>query len=245
MTETDSLNLPDDVKETLSEKEIENTQDYVDNYQLENLFMNQLKSENIVASNQMLNHLIKINQSKLAKNELQEKKYRLVSLITVITRAAIKQGCTPNLAYRLSDQLIQKMDAIEHSREFSTFLKSLILEFSVLLQTRGTKYNSEVVNTAIEYISRNLYQPISNEDIANYVGVNTNYLSSIFKKETNIALHQYLLEARVNEAQYLLSHTDIAFKDISEILQFSNQSHFGKIFKSKTMYTPKEFRILF
>lgn len=219
--------------------------DFLDNYQLENFFMNQLKSDNLAALNKLVNNLIQINQTTLSRDKLQEKKYRLVSLITLLTRASIKQGCAPNLAYRLSDQLIQKMDEIEEVHKISPFLNYLILEFSILLQTRATIYTSEIVNKAIEFVSRNLYQPINNEDIADYVSVHPAYLSSLFKKETNTSLRQFIINERINEAQYLLSNTEISLKDISEILHFSNQSHFGKLFKEKTYYTPKEFRILF
>lgn len=217
----------------------------MDNYQLESHFIRELFSGEKKNISKLLQTLNRANQTTLSKNPLQEKKYRLVSLITLMTRATIQKGGAPNLAYRLSDELIQKLDAIDYSSQLPHFIELMISEFSIFIRKDATFYPSEVVNQATEFIARNLYEPITNEDIAEYVGAHPVYLSSQFKKITGIGLHQYLLEAKVNEAKYLLTQRNLSFKDISAILYFSNQSHFSKVFKQITTYTPKEFRAFF
>lgn len=223
----------------------EDSHDFVDNYQLEKIFINQLKSNDLIALNKILQSLTKINRTPLSNDKMQEKKYRLVSLITLLTRGAIKFGCSPNIAYRLSDQMIQKLDMLQTEKDINVFLSAMVNEFYLLTQTRSARYDSEVVNKACEYIYRNLYEKITNSAIANEADVHPSYLSSVFKKITGTSLRQFIIDARIDEAKYLLSYTELPFKEISERLHFSNQSYFGKLFKEKTTYTPKEFRILF
>lgn len=226
-------------------KTTKQSQDFLDNYQLEKIFSKQLKKGDTIALNQLLSSMVKINDSQLSANKLTEQKYHLVSLITLMTRSAIQYGCHPNVAYPLSDKLILKMDGLTDEREVKAFRIYIINELSILIRTRSTRYSSEVANLAAEFIQRNLYEKIQQSDIADYASVHPNYLSSAFKKATGSSLHQFLINARIDEAKYLLSYTELSLKEISEELCFSNQSHFCKLFKAQTAYTPKEFRILF
>ncbi|WP_425270542.1 AraC family transcriptional regulator [Ligilactobacillus ubinensis] len=58
-------------------------------------------------------------------------------------------------------------------------------------------------------------------------------------------LQTYIINEKITEAQYLLTNTDFTYSISSELLHFSNQSHFCKLFKQYTNYTPKEFRLWF
>jgi len=72
-----------------------------------------------------------------------------------------------------------------------------------------------------------------------------NYLSSLFKKETGENLREYLLRNRIEVAKSLLSRTEYSYVQISNSLAFYSQSHFTKVFKENTGYTPKQYRLLF
>lgn len=169
----------------------------------------------------------------------------MVAFITILTRTSIKQGCSANLAYRLSDALIQGLDKLQVEQEIPMFTNHMLIEFSNLNRNISNTFTSELVNSAIIFIHENLYEPLSNQEIADNLSVHHAYISSLFKKTTGKSLHQYIIGERISEAQYLLANTDFPFSIISERLHFSNQSHFCKLFKSHTNYTPREFRFWF
>lgn len=204
-----------------------------------------MKSGDLLSLNKLAITMNKISQSDLSNDTLQDSKYRLVSLITLLTRTAIQYGCPSNLSYRLSDRLIKKTDELQKDADTKLILSTIINEFSVLIVNRSNRYGSPIVNEAISYIHRNLYERLSNEKIAQAISVNSSYLSSLFKATTKISLHHFIINARISEAKYLLSYSDLAYKKIGESLQFSNQSHFCKHFKEKTGFSPREFRSLF
>ncbi len=228
--------LPDMVSEQL---------DFTDNYELEKIFFKQLKSGNYVAIQNILKNILKVNTSKLAEDDLTSKKYRLICFIALLTREAIKDGCPATIAYRLSDRLIRQIDKIQEVHDIRPFLNNVVTDFSLLIKSHQYRYKSVIVNNAIEFIYRNLYHDFNNEDIATDVSVNAAYLSSLFKRETGHSLKKFIHQARINESKYLLANTDLSLKEIAEQLHFSNQSHFCKIFKQETNYSPKEYRILF
>lgn len=218
---------------------------FTDHYQFEKHLMDALKTSDSLVLNKMVHNLSKINQTPLSNNKLLEKKYRFVSLITLVSRAAIQYGCSPTLAYRLSDSLIRQLDFIQTTPKYHSLIKQMLNEFSLLIKTSTFPSTSYIVKLAIEYIHQNLYDNLSNSTIAEKIGVHPVYLSSTFKKNTGSSLRHFITKARVKEAKYLLANTDLALKEISESLQFSNQSYFCKLFKAETTYTPKEYRILF
>ncbi|MDN6070236.1 MAG: AraC family transcriptional regulator [Lactococcus plantarum] len=219
--------------------------DFQDNYQLELNIMSLVQKGDTKGFNLLLNKLISVTSSQLSADILTDRKYKLIALLTMLTRASIKQGCSANLAYRLSDSLIQTLDKVTSMEKIRPFTEHLLLEFSNLNSHFTDNYDSELVNSAIAHIHANLYDPLTNYDIADTLSVNPTYLSSVFKKTTNISLHQYIIREKIAEAQYLLSNTDFPLSIISQLLHFSNQSHFCKLFKLHTSYTPKEFRLWF
>lgn len=87
-----------------------------------------------------------------------------------------------------------------------------------------------------------LHEPIHTEILAEHVGLNRSYLSTLFKKETGQTLSQYILSKRIEAAQNMLRFSDYSYAEIAASLAFSSQSHFIRVFRAQTGYTPKEFR---
>lgn len=69
------------------------------------------------------------------------------------------------------------------------------------------------------------------------------YLSTKFKNETGKKLIDYILECKINEAQYLLKFSDKSVAKISDYLGFVNQSHFTRTFQKFTGQTPNQYRL--
>jgi transcriptional regulator GlxA family with amidase domain len=63
-----------------------------------------------------------------------------------------------------------------------------------------------------------------------------------FKKITGQPLRNYMKRFRVAKAQSLLSATDESIADISTLLGFCSQSHFGMTFRSLVGLTPLAYR---
>ena len=52
----------------------------------------------------------------------------------------------------------------------------------------------------------------------------------------------YILLRKLEAARNMLKYSEYSYAEISAILAFSSQSHFSRIFKKETGYTPKEYR---
>jgi len=76
-------------------------------------------------------------------------------------------------------------------------------------------------------------------------GLNENYLSKLFKKETGVSVSDYIRDKKVETAKNLLKFSTLSYLNIGTALAFSSQSHFIKVFHQATGYTPKEYQKLY
>ncbi|MHC1748608.1 MAG: response regulator [Cellulosilyticaceae bacterium] len=101
-----------------------------------------------------------------------------------------------------------------------------------------------VVDTICEYIDLNLQNDITRSTLAEIVYLNPDYVTHIFKKEKGCSLSDYIIEKRVTLAKKLLQTTTLPISSIADKVGYDNYSHFTKLFKKKTSYTPLEYRKL-
>ena len=73
------------------------------------------------------------------------------------------------------------------------------------------------------------------------INLSPQYISSLFKKEVGVSLSEYILKCKIDEAKYLLTHTNYSILEISTLLCFHDQSYFTKTFKRFTGITPKKY----
>ncbi|MDR1673524.1 MAG: helix-turn-helix domain-containing protein, partial [Bacteroidales bacterium] len=68
------------------------------------------------------------------------------------------------------------------------------------------------------------------------------HLSAVIKKTTGKSAFEWINDYVILEAKSLLRATNMTVQQISEELNFANQSFFGKFFKRAVGVSPKEYR---
>ncbi len=100
----------------------------------------------------------------------------------------------------------------------------------------------ELVNKA-KLIFDKEYDGITDmNNTAKQLGVSTNYLTRLFKRQLGLTPAQYIAGLRINKAAELLEHTEKDILEIAYMTGFKSLSSFYKRFKEKTGHTPKEHR---
>ena len=61
---------------------------------------------------------------------------------------------------------------------------------------------------------------------------------------TGVPVSEYVLNRRIDTAKNMLLYSEYSASQISEILTFSSQSHFIRVFKKKEGMTPREYKVL-
>lgn len=101
--------------------------------------------------------------------------------------------------------------------------------------------NSLLVQDVLKYIS-NHCDTVTLQDAARTFNYNTNYFSSLIRRETNQCFSQLVRNCRLQKAQNLLYMSDLPVTKISKLTGYSHPSNFYKVFKSEYGVSPAEFR---
>lgn len=111
-----------------------------------------------------------------------------------------------------------------------------------LVEKEETSYNSILINKAIRYIDEQYAAPITLEEVATFVNRNSQYFSSLFKKQTGYSFTEYLQSKRINEAQILLKETTMTIAEIGELVGFADSGYFSRVFKNLQGCSPSVWR---
>jgi AraC-like DNA-binding protein/uncharacterized RmlC-like cupin family protein len=98
------------------------------------------------------------------------------------------------------------------------------------------------VAAAIEYLGRNLDQPVSMADLVRHVGFGRARLFDLFKAETGLTPHDYLQRLRVEKAGRLLRETNLPVTEIALTAGFNSVQYFSTVFARYSGLAPSVFR---
>lgn len=101
---------------------------------------------------------------------------------------------------------------------------------------------SSVIAEACTYINNHFPEPVPLALLARQASLDPCYFTRLFHRETGMSPHQYLLEARMACARYLLKSTDLPVKTIALRSGFSSESHFCSCFKKREHLSPSAYR---
>jgi AraC-like DNA-binding protein len=83
---------------------------------------------------------------------------------------------------------------------------------------------------------------LSIADMANFCHMSEGGFTCLFKKNTGITPHAFVLECRIRKAKYLLTSTDIPIDEITHLCGFEDRFHFSRTFKRITEKSPAAYR---
>lgn len=167
----------------------------------------------------------------------------LLAQFTRKTWELFNDACQPAGA-RLGD-LMTPEDEIRYQKQAISvdyaldFYRNLFINLQKAEELNQLK---NVVDRLKDYISKNIDQDITREQLAELMNLNPDYLTRLFKKETGQSLKDYILKKKMGMARELLSMTDMSVSEISMRVGFCNFSHFTTTFKKYTGIPPLIYR---
>ncbi len=182
----------------------------------------------------------------VSEDPLRNYKYLFVASITLASRSAIAGGMDAERAYNISDLYILKMDTLQSIEEVKALHADMFAFYTKEMAALDKiKVYSKPVVICIDYIYNHLHEKIRTDELAALTGLTRSYLSTLFKKETGQSISGYILSKRIEAAQNMLRFSDYSYAEIAATLAFSSQSHFIRVLKAQTGYTPKDYRDTF
>lgn len=150
------------------------------------------------------------------------------------------------LMKQLQDMAKRQYPSIALDSMTTSIITELYGQLSLLLpidlQTRNQK---QIYFDIIDYIKTNISRNVKIAEIAHHFGYNEKYLSHRFAEITGVSLKQYILQTKVDTANFMLTDTNKSIADIARELGFSDSHNFTRAYKKLTGLSPSEYRNAF
>lgn len=103
-------------------------------------------------------------------------------------------------------------------------------------------YLDNEMDMAAQYFSDNYSNKINIEEYAQSRGMSISWFIRSFKKYTGTTPMQYIVSARITNAQLLLETTQYSVSEISSIVGYDNPLYFSRLFHKTKGFSPSEYR---
>lgn len=179
----------------------------------------------------------------LSEDPLRNMKYHMVVLATMMARYCIKGGMSPEESYSISDFYIMKTDKSQTEEEIRAVHLEMIEGYTKKMRRiKLSGIFSKQIVRAVNYIICHINSRILLNEVAENLKLSPAYLSRLFRKETGETFSEYINKLKIEEASALLLYTEYSDLEISNMLAYSSQSHFIKVFRKYTGMTPKKYK---
>lgn len=172
-------------------------------------------------------------------SELETQRSYIIGANLLASRTSHAAGLPIQTSNELVDYYVDLLMAAKDIHELGHLFYRLMVDYATQVQkmnlaTFATPFASKVHR----YIYAHIYEKLSTKDIAHALHLNENYLCKKFKEETNKTITIHIQECKITEAKYLLSTGRFSASEISDLLCFSSQSYFTRVFHKYTGTTP-------
>ena len=100
----------------------------------------------------------------------------------------------------------------------------------------------QVVAALIHYMEENTEKHLTMEMLSRYSGYSASHMSLLFRRQTGMAPMAYFNKLKMNEACYLLVHTDMKVNQICHKLGIDDSYYFSRLFSKVVGMSPRAYR---
>lgn len=151
------------------------------------------------------------------------------------------QNLIENMIWSLLNK--QSATAINTTNQITMglLLQNLSMYAKAVNKSSENQYEQSLLFEVLRYIDTN-YKDGTLEEIAGELNEPAYYVSRLLKKHTGSNFKELLVERKLRQAAYLLSHTTMSVESIYTHIGYDNSSYFYRKFREMYGVSPREFR---
>lgn len=212
-------------------------------YEKENLFIKAVSQGNIKKCEEMLSasDFVFLNEKRVDDPIRNLKNYSII--FNTLLRKAVEYGKVhPYYIDKISSDFAKKIEKLSSIEEGKKLHYNMIHTYCRLVQMYSLKDHSPIIQKLTTRIDADLTADLSLQTQADELGVNSSYLSSLFKKEVKTTYTDYVNKKRIEYARHLLITTNYQIQHIAQQCGILDLNYFSKVFKKYSGITPIKYR---
>lgn len=144
----------------------------------------------------------------------------------------------------LFDETMSYEAYMDSYNTIDSFKQAVVFLISAVNSSKKQVSEASYVERAKTYILENTDKLLTVKDVSEYIGLNPEYFTRLFKKETGHNIKDFILQCKFTIAKDLLTNSNLPISMVALELGYSNFSHFTQMFKRVEGITPKEYRMM-
>lgn len=147
------------------------------------------------------------------------------------------------------DEAFSRCAAVRYGDDLRVeiLLKNIFLELCRYTRSRRdpeSGVSHEAVTQAIDYIAAHLTEDLSLTVLAERLYLNKYYLARLFREQTNVTIHQYILKKRLSLARSFIEQ-GLPIAEVCRRSGFRDYTNFFRVFKNEYGMTPGQYHALY
>lgn len=99
-----------------------------------------------------------------------------------------------------------------------------------------------LVDRALALLDRQFGRDLTDDDVAEQLGLSTSHFRHLFKQATGQPFHKYLIALRLEKARLMLLQQPIPVSDVAHAVGFASPAHFSRAFQKRFAVAPSALR---
>ncbi|WHH57688.1 helix-turn-helix domain-containing protein [Petroclostridium sp. X23] len=226
---------------SISDIEPQSNELYYYHSEKEKIIINNLKTGNQKEVMILLDELVEeiYENGAIPYDFLQQIFARIISLMAEVL---IELGLTVEGVFWSGYNLYTELSKRETLEDIRIWLTEVCRTITDAVNDMNMKRLDRNVEKILEYIDEHLHEDISLNDVAEWVGFSSSYVSRIFKENLGKNFVEYLNESRIAKAKHLLKETNFTIKEIGFRVGFNSIQTFMRTFKKYEGVTAGQYR---
>ncbi len=207
----------------------------------ENDLMDAIKLAEADKAKELLHQLFKcIFTLELSPQEYQIPLTRLLNNLLIVMQ---ESGISLNQIYHDNGSIFEELLNLHTMDEIEDWFWSIVIHSMItIFNSRQNAQYHNISEKIIDLVQHDYDKDLTLEECASRLHYNANYLSSVFRKETQYYFSEYLTMYRFKMAKRWLEDTSMPIKDIAAKLRYNNSQNFIRSFRKLEGMTPGQYR---
>lgn len=177
------------------------------------------------------------------RDSIKDYRQNTMVLLTLVSRAAVDGGLPQKVSFSLCTEYRKKTEQCTNISELLTLNHDMVMDYvERVYKIQQTPGSSATIRQCCEYIKAHIDKQLNLKTLAQMTGYTETHLSRKFKREIGCSIVQYIQNAKIEKAKFLLANTNESIDSISNQLNFNTRSYFTQVFRQCTGLTPSEYR---
>jgi AraC-like DNA-binding protein len=184
--------------------------------------------------------LNQVNAAFEKAEDLDEARSEGLTFLAIITAGMLEAGGSRSL-HKIQLEAARGCDQCSNIKELSAMFDGLVNRIvGDWLHTDDVQ--PRIVEKALSVVDRHFAADLSDDDIANQVGMSTSHFRFLFKQAVGKPFHQYLIATRLEKAKIMLESGEGSVSEVANAVGFTGLASFSRAFGQRFGVSPSGFK---